>query len=56
VQLVDAWGSVAAMVATGEAFGELALLPDVAARHRPHTAVALQPSDLVVLHARWGCA
>ncbi|KAG2426883.1 hypothetical protein HXX76_012670 [Chlamydomonas incerta] len=45
-------GDMAELLSPGDAFGELALLPDLAARRRMHTAVVLQPTDVVVLAAR----
>ncbi|KAG2487305.1 hypothetical protein HYH03_014144 [Edaphochlamys debaryana] len=51
--LLTNWAhDVVRVVRSGEAFGELALLPDLAARRREATAVAGRPTDLVALAGR----
>ncbi|GFR50181.1 hypothetical protein Agub_g12322 [Astrephomene gubernaculifera] len=45
-------GDVVALLQAGDSFGETALLPDLAARRRACTAVAVQPTDVICLTAR----
>ncbi|KAG2483266.1 hypothetical protein HYH03_017864 [Edaphochlamys debaryana] len=52
VLLCNPLGELETLLQPGEAFGELALLPDLAARRREATAVAAAPTDVVCLAAR----
>lgn len=50
--LASASGDVSGLLHPGDCMGQLALLPDLAARRRPATATALKPTDVVALACR----
>ncbi len=52
VVLTSSSGDVSGMLHPGDCMGQLALLPDLAARRRPATATALRPTDVVALAGR----
>ncbi|GLI67898.1 hypothetical protein VaNZ11_012222 [Volvox africanus] len=52
VLLMSLLCEVSALLRPGDMFGELALLPDLGARRRMHTAIALGSTDVIALTAR----